>query len=553
MKNKHFKIEPLNIEKFIKVNELNPSSNPIFFDANGSPTTDGLLSNEIFGITKDDRANIFSYISLGKNEVFIHPLHYKIWTKMDSRIKECVHGTKQFIIKDGELVEDPNGSCGIEFLQKNFDKIKIKRTNSSRRDYGIRFLKDYKDTMFIKDMVVIPAFWRDVNSTGKYTGVGDINKIYSSLIIASKSLQESNDYGFNLSDSIRGRIQEMIVSLYDYFTKGTFNGQPVTGIAGKFGILKRSNLSKTTDYSSRLVITAPELKVENVEDMISDVDHVAVPLASLCANYYPFMIFYIRRFFDNTFAGLERFPVVYNDKTVEMTDIKDYQISFSDEKIKEEMDRFIHGMANRFRPIEVPLKNGKVGYLKLVGYDMTPERYTEYKDKGIIPDKPILDRKMTWCDLFFIAACEVVEDKAVLITRFPMDSYFNQFPSKVNVSSTKNTIPLLVNNKLYRFYPDIKEEDFFTNTTNRFSDSLKMCNAYLPSIGGDYDGDMVSCKAIYSEEANKELIEQMNSKAHYITIGCQNIVQSTNEGKQALYALSLVLPDDKNKLQKVEF
>lgn len=553
MKDKHFKIEPLNIDKFIKINELKPSTNPIFFDANGSPTTDGLLSNETFGITKDDRANIFSYIPLGSNEVFMHPLHYKIWTKMDSRIKECVHGIKQFIIKDGELVEDPNGECGIKFLQKNFDKIKIKKTQSSRRDYSIKFLKDYKDTMFVKDMVVIPAFWRDVNSTGKYTGVGDINKIYSSLIIASRSLQEANDYGFNLSDSIRGRIQEILVSLYDYFTKGTFNGQPVTGIAGKFGLLRRSNLSKTTDYSSRLVLSAPELKVENIEDMITDVDHVAVPLASLCANYYPFMLFYIRRFFDNTFAGRENFPVIYNNKTVEMTAIKDYQITFSDERIKEEMDRFIHGMANRFRPIEVPLKNGKSGKMRLTGYKMTEDEYIEMKDKGKLADFPMVDRDMTWCDLFFIAASEVVQGKAVLITRFPMDSYFNQFPCKVNVSSTKNTVPMVINNTFYRFYPDIQEKDFYTNTTNKFTDTLKLCNAYLPSIGGDYDGDQVSCKAIYSEEANKELIDQLNSKAHYVTIGCENIVASTNEGKQALYDLTLVLPEDKRKLQKVEF
>ena len=77
------------------------------------------------------------------------------------------------------------------------------------RNAAIDFLEKYKDKMFIDNMVVIPAYWRDVNSTGKYTGVGDINKLYNSLIIASRSLSESYDYGLNLSDTVRGRIPDI--------------------------------------------------------------------------------------------------------------------------------------------------------------------------------------------------------------------------------------------------------------------------------------------------------------------------------------------------------
>ena len=77
IKNKHFAMEPLAINAFIKANELKEISNPIFFNADNGPTSDGLLSNEIFGITKDERANTFVYVRLGKNEIFIHPIFYK--------------------------------------------------------------------------------------------------------------------------------------------------------------------------------------------------------------------------------------------------------------------------------------------------------------------------------------------------------------------------------------------------------------------------------------------------------------------------------------------
>ena len=79
---KFLKISPLDTEKFIKVNELKKVSNPIFFNRSNLPTEDGLLSNDIFGITKDDRTTIFAYINLG-GESFLHPLAYKSWLRLN--------------------------------------------------------------------------------------------------------------------------------------------------------------------------------------------------------------------------------------------------------------------------------------------------------------------------------------------------------------------------------------------------------------------------------------------------------------------------------------
>ncbi len=558
MKDKHFSIKPMNIKRFITVNKLKAVSNPIFFDGDSGPTSDGLLSNEIFGITKDDRANTFAHIHLGVHEVFMHPLFYKVWTKMDNRIRECVHGTKTFSVgANGELIEDSNGESGIKFLQKNFDKIKIARTASEKRDNNIKFLNKYKDDIFIEDMVVIPAYWRDVNTGGKYTGVGDINKLYNTLIIASNALRDSYDYGLNLSDTVRGRIQETLVMIYDYFTKGIFNGQPVTGIAGKFGILRRANLSKTTDYSARLVLSAPNLAVENISDMITDMDHTAVPLAACCANFYPFVLFYMRRFFENLFSGRGKFPVVdTSKKEISVADMQDYRIIFSDERLKEELDRFIHGIANRFIPIEFKVTSkGKVypAKLRLYGHIISDEEHLKIITNNDLTKYPVVDRPLTWCDLIYMAAVEATNDKAVLITRYPMDSYFNQFPTKINVSSTRKTIPMIIKDRLYKFYPYIEEKDFNSNTTNKFSDTLNLCNAYLGPIGGDYDGDQVSCKAMYSMEANEELKKQINSKSHYIGLGAENVMGSSNEGKQALFDLTIVLPDDVSRMSNPEF
>ena len=102
---------------------------------------------------------------------------------------------------------------------------------------------------------------------------------------------------------------------------------------------------------------------------------------------------------------------------------------------------------------------------------------------------PLLNRKLTWCDLIYMAAVEVSKDKHVLITRYPLDSYFGQFPTKIVVASTKETEPMYIDNRFYKHYPKIREEDIGSNTSNKFVDTINICNMYLGLIGGDYDGD----------------------------------------------------------------
>lgn len=534
MEEKHFSLIPLEPAKLIKINDLKEIINPIFFEKNNSPTSDGLLSNEIFGITKDERANTFAYINLG-NEVFMHPLHYKIWSKLDSKVKEIIHGTNKFSINSkGEFELDEKGKNGIKFLKDNMNIIKIRSTESSKRDKNIQFLTECKDSMFIKEMIVIPAYYRDVNTDQGHVGVGDINKLYNSLIISIRSLTEAAEYGLNLSDSVRGRIQETILSIYSWF--GT---EP--NIPKKNGILRRSNLSKTTDYATRLVLSAPNLKVENLEDLTVDLDHTAVPLASLCSNFLPYMLFYIRRFFENEFSGSQFYTYIDNKDQQKQIRVKNYQTEFSDERIKKELDRYMFGYSNRFIPIEIPNEEKLKIYMQFKGYNISAEEYAKAEPGSV----PLLHRDLTWCDIIFMAATEVSKDKMLLITRYPIDSYYNQFPTKIVVQSTKETEPMYYNNTFVKNYPRIRQEDIGSNTSNSFVDTLQLCNAYLGSIGGDYDGDQITAKALFSIDANAELEAQLNSKAHYINLGGTNIMVTHHEGSLALYSLTKILPGTK--------
>ena len=532
----------LDIEDFIKKNDVKEISNPIFFNQNKLPTSDGLLSNEIFGITKEERANRFGYIDL--HGTFLHPLVYKVWSALDKNIKSIVHGIDNFVIdSNGQIKQDPNGKTGIKFLKDNINKIKIRSTDSTKRDRVIEFLNISKPLMFITKYPVIPAFYRDVNTEGGKVGVGDINKYYNSIIIASKALAEAQDYGLSLSNSQAGRMQEILLQVYNYFGAGNPDAKGSgVGMPSKFGIIRRANLSKTTDYSSRLVITSPELKVEKLDDIEADMDYSVVPLASLSINFLPYMIFWLRNFFENEFSTRTTYTVHMKDGKIKEIPIQDYQIAFSDERIKDEINRFAHGYSNRFIPIKIPTVDKKLNvYMHFKG------KITSSQDAKDNEQGEIINRRLTWCDLLFMAASEVTADKHILITRYPIDSFYNQFPTKVKVQSTIDTEPMLVNSgampKFYKKYPKIREEDIEKDTSNKFIDSLNLCNGYLDSIGGDYDGDQVSVKGIYSAEANAELDQQMNSKIHYIGLDGISVMDVGKEAKQSLYCLTMVLPN----------
>lgn len=490
-KSNHLRLDLIDPDKLVRVNDLKEVTNPVFFVRNSVPTPDGLLSNEIFGITKYDRANTFAYIDL--YETFINPLIYKMWCKVDSNIKACVHGTKNFIINSkGELEEDPeNGTNGVEFLKKNINKLKLKRTDSKQRDMRIEFIEKYlgKPEMFITKFIVCPAYYRDVDTGSGKVAIGAINELYRNLLISVKAIKESSDYGLSLSGATRGRIQETLVQIYDWYGSGTtINGEKTPKvIPGKTGILRMTVMSKTTDYASRLVISAPELKVERLDDIEADLDYSVLPLASACANFLPFVIYHVRRFFENEFSGDSVIPYVKGNNVTYLHP-KDYQLEFSDERIRKEINKFLTGASNRFIPIEVPTIEGLTVRLRFKGYNTTAEEYAK-ADPGKLS---IMERDLTWCDILYRAAVEATEDKHILITRYPIDTYFNEYPTKVKISSTTKTEPMIIENKFYKNYPYIRQEDIGTNTSNRFIDTLNISNLYLDGIGGDYEPKIAS-------------------------------------------------------------
>ena len=410
---KHLRLEILDVEKFIKVNDVKCVSNPRAFVRDGIPSDDGLLSNEIFGIGMEERAGTYGYIDL--HGYFIDPSCYKAWIRLDKNIRNVVHGNGYYRIDErGQIVEDPAGKTGIKWLHSVMDKIVFEKKESITKDISRKYLEQNRKNMWINKYIVIPPFYRDKNTSGessRVVGLGGVNKLYTDLIVSTNALKETQDFLFDPSDAMNGRVQEILLNIYDWFcgnTNANIKTDMGRGLSGKFGLIQGSALSKTSNFTSRLVISAPELKVERPEDMMVTFEKSAVPLPACMADFRDFVIYNTKKFFESEFQGKLTYPIWSDTGEPNYVELEDPMIAFSEEKIKHEMHRFLHGYNNRFVPVELPIKNGKPG-----------ERYY-MKFDGTSPES-VYNRRLTWLDVFFIATTRSVKDKQVLITRFPIN------------------------------------------------------------------------------------------------------------------------------------
>ena len=175
----------MNVDKFVQANNLQRITNPILLERGYVPSPDGLLSTEIFGSNTSKRKVTFAYIDL--NGHFLQPLAYKtlkrVFTKLDSLIAGITYYS---ISKEGYLEEDPNGETGIEFLYKNWNKIKFKENDSKIRTERIDLFKNFtRDEIFMTKQIVCPPFYRDINlqnTDSKKPSVHEINGPYQKLI-----------------------------------------------------------------------------------------------------------------------------------------------------------------------------------------------------------------------------------------------------------------------------------------------------------------------------------------------------------------------------------
>ena len=530
------KIDLFDMDEFIKLNHLQEVTNPILFEHGDSPSRDGLISNEIFGISNASRKETFAYINLVKH--YFHPHAYRILHDIFKKIDGVIAGTIYVSIgTDHTLVEDPeHGETGIDFLYNNWETIEWTRTGSDTRDDIIDLLKKRpKNHIFMHNMIVIPAFYRDIkrrSSGGNETD--DLNTLYSRLIRYANVTKNQSLFAFQ-SYNNDYQIQRTLFEIYSYFSNR---------LKGKMGIFRRYLMGKTVDYCSRTVITAPTYHANTPNDLSVSFKHSLVPISQASVLMYPFVYKYIRDFFERELYDNKFSQIIFDPKlnqVVDEVEIADPSYYISEEYIKRIIDTYKIDPSSRFKKITVKGVNGRTYELRFTGHRcFTDGRQIE--ELGALISRP-----MTWTDILYMACVDSVKDKHMITTRYPILDEYGTFVTVPRISSTIKTEPMMVNGEFYPNYPVINFDTSPDEIGIQFIDSVQFSNSYLKGIAGDYDGDQCTCKILFSQEANAELENYIYKKENFIDSYGKCIRVVSKELSQTYYVLTKE-PDKSSKV-----
>ena len=216
---------------------------------------------------------------------------------------------------------------------------------------------------------------------------------------------------------------------------------------------------------------------------------------------------------------------------IKYINIKEPMTYFTDEYLTKKVKYFMKSYEDRFSLVEIPVKEPK---------DLGGREYVTLNTEGHSLDNGsvLFSRDLTWADLLYRAAIAVVKDKHIVVTRYPVLSYFGSYVSKIHVMSTIKTIKVEVDNYDYENYPIIDLSIPKNQVSTIFIDTLNMCNLLLEGLGGDYDGDQVTIKGVFSQEANLEAENIMTSPSYIIDVYGKNTRGSTKEALEAAYQIT---------------
>lgn len=468
------RIDLIPMKEFIKLNSLQEITNPVMYDKGYTPTVDGLLSTEIFGVSTNDRRDTYAYINLHGH--FLHPFMYKLLKRMNRNFQSIIQGTKNFKIENGEFIEDDEGSTGLEFLYKNWKNIDFKRNDSRMRNERIDLLEASSiEEIFCEYWIVIPAFYRDMNLQKKSPGHEKINEYYTKLIRLASVIKSASNFDFIL-DTTRGKIQQTLEEIYDNL-KGK--------VEKKQGFIKKSLLGKSIDYGARLVISADKFVTNKYDEKEVDFYHTGVPLATCCAIFTPFIVAWVKNFFMLEFERRQnKIPLVNEDGEIESyIKVVSPELFYTEDYIKKQLDRFVSSFEDRFEKVELPLTDADKKLYPDLGLTIAGNYWDDDTKKDSSSTQ--FGRDLTWCDIFYLAAVDVVSNKHIYVTRYPILDYFGTFPSKVAILSTQKTVPVVINETVYKNYPDIDLSMPKEKVSSYFVDTIVMSNVYLKGLGGD--------------------------------------------------------------------
>jgi DNA-directed RNA polymerase beta' subunit len=223
---------------------------------------------------------------------------------------------------------------------------------------------------------------------------------------------------------------------------------------------------KVIDYSTRGVISAAPMNVNSWKNQLVPFGYTGVPLSHAINLFYPFVIIEFKKLVE---WYIKEYASSILKKKYKLTDedIQDLAGFFTIEKIKKILNEYIKSPGTRFRHIITKIKTGDEVVFSFKNIDGKPKNLTE---------------------ILYIVTCKVIDNKHVLVKRYPVENHQSIYPSKIKVLTTRKTMERTIDDYFYENYPDVKYHK--NNVENAFIDTIILNTSYLGALGGDYDGQI---------------------------------------------------------------
>ena len=469
------KIELLDIERLIAANKLQEVKSPRLFSNKMMFDPDGILSNDIFGISKGDRRSTFGYINLNRH--FIHPhIYAKVLKSVFRNVIYIVSGQRYYSVKDGKLIEDEdNGWTGIEELYKHWNVINWSKNISSTDTTSAKLLlKLTRDQVFITKMLVCPPAYRDVMLAGTVDSsdhVNEVNDLYIKLIRMVALLNEGGIFA-STQYATQSKVQDTLVDIMTFFKNQ---------ISKKQGLIRKNLIGKSVDYGVRTVISAGTYNHESINDSMVDFETSALPISQCCSTFYPFIEAWLKNFFTREIVNNPNIISYYDyEQQKEIpAQLKDPDIQFSEKNIKKIINDYVFNPDNRFKVINIDaITPGPKG-------DIIKKTAIILKGKVILKNniEKVLNRAMTVTDILYLACVDSCEKRHIMVSRYPVGTDKGIYFNNIRVQSTTNHVRVIYNGKEYPFYPDIDLKIPTDKVGVQFIDTLVMSNSHLDGMG----------------------------------------------------------------------
>jgi len=469
------KINILDYEQLIAVNKLQEVTSPRLFSNKMMYDPEGILSSEIFGISKGDRRSTFAYIDLKRP--YIHPhIYAKVLKSMYKNIIYIVSGQRYYSVKDGVLVEDDdNGWTGLQSLYDHWNEINWKKSKSANSVNKKLMENLTRDQVFITKFLVCPPAYRDVLLAGTVDSsdhVNELNDLYVRLIRMVSLLSEGGLFAAT-QYATQSKIQDTLVDIMIYFKNM---------ISKKKGLIRQNLIGKSVTYGVRAVISAPSYNHERITDNIIDIEHTAVPISMACSLFYPFIEAWLKNFFTREIINDPNIVTFYDYETKkEVTAIiKDPDIQFSEKNIKKMINDYCLNPDNRFKVINVDIT--------IPGSNISKKASIILKGKILLENniQTVLNRSMTVTDILYLACVDVCERRHIMVSRYPVGTDKGIYFNKIRIQSTTQHMHVIFNGKEYPFYPKIDFDIPQDKIGVQYIDTLVMSNSHLDGMGADW-------------------------------------------------------------------